>query len=308
MAKYKLPKIEELFDAGVHFGHQVRRWNPNMEKYIFAQRSGIHILDLELTHDALKEAADFLYEVASKGGQIVCVGTKRQASEIVKNEATRAGALYVSDRWLGGTITNYKIIRKNMDKYVDYMTKREQGEFEKYTKKERLLLDRAIAKLERAVGGIVTLQGKPDAVFIVDTRREKTVVREAISAGVPIVALLDTNCDPREVDYVIPGNDDAIRSIAIVMKVVADAIEAGYEQYAKNTEKEKLEKEKALEKAKKEEEKKTEKEAKETPRVSGTESTHVSKDVGKKHAKKVELNEDKETKKKDEKKPTKTKK
>ena len=233
MTKHKLPKIEELFDAGVHFGHQIKRWNPNMEKYIFAQRSGIHIIDLDTTHEGLKAAADFLFEVASKGDQIVFVGTKRQAREIIKVEAERAGALFVNERWLGGTITNFEVIGKNMTKLTDYLKKRESGEFEKYTKKERLLLDREIGKLQSSVGGIVGFNGKPGAVFVVDSKREKTVVKEANINGIPVVGLIDTNSDPKMIEYVIPGNDDAIRSIAAVVKVVADAVESGYAEYAK---------------------------------------------------------------------------
>lgn len=234
MTKYKLSKIEELFDAGVHFGHQIKRWNPNMEKYIFAQRSGIHIIDLDSSHEGLKSAADFLYEVASKGDQIIFVGTKRQAREIVEVEAKRAGSLFVTERWLGGTITNFDIISKNMTKLTDYLKKREEGEFEKYTKKERLLLDREIQKLQNSVGGIVGFNGKPGAVFVVDSKREKTAVKEANIKGVPVVGLVDTNSDPLVVDYVIPGNDDAIRSIATVVKVVAGAVESGYAEYAKH--------------------------------------------------------------------------
>lgn len=238
MAKIKIPKPEDLFSAGVHFGHQIKRWNPNMEPYIFAQRSGIHIIDLDETHKGLEKAAEFLKEVASKGGQIIFIGTKRQASQIVESEAKRSGALYVSDRWLGGTITNYRIIRRNMDKLVDYIRKREEGDFDKYTKKERLLLDRAIDKLQRSVGGIVSLQGKPAAIFVVDSRREKTAVKEANIVKIPVVGIVDTNSDPRVVDYVIPGNDDAIRSIATIVKVIADAVESGYAEYAKIAEKE----------------------------------------------------------------------
>ena len=286
MAKYKLPKIEELFEAGVHFGHQVRRWNPNMEPYIFIQRSGIHIIDLDETQKGLKEAAEAIHDIAATGGQIIFVGTKRQAKEIVETEAKRSGALYVIDRWLGGTITNYRIIRKNMDKLVDYMKKREEGEFDKYTKKERLLLDRSIDKLERSVGGIVSLQGNPAGVFVVDARREKTAIKEANIAGIPVVALVDTNSDPRSVDYPIPGNDDAIRSIAFIVKVIADAVEAGYAEYAQTAEKEAVERAKEAEEAKE----------KEAVKVSTTEASHVSEEAGKTHVEKVESGEE-ETKK-----------
>lgn len=233
--KYKVPKIKGLLDAGVHFGHQTRRWHPAMEKYIYAVKKNIHIFDLEQTERLLNEACDYLYKVSSEGGQIVFVGTKKQAREIVQIEAKRCGAFYVSERWLGGTITNFSIIKKNMDKLVDYMRKREEGEFNHYTKKERLLIDREIERLEKSVGGLVGLSDKPAAIFAVDARRERTAVREANIADVKVVALVDTNTDPQDIDYVIPGNDDAIKSIALIIKAVADSVEAGYKEYAKKT-------------------------------------------------------------------------
>jgi small subunit ribosomal protein S2 len=248
---FKTPKIEDLLDAGVHFGHQVRRWNPNMEPYIYAHKKGIHIIDLEQTEVLLKEACDFAFQTAATGGKIVFVGTKRQAKDIVELEAKRSGALYITERWLGGTITNFAVIRKNIDKLLDLKVKRDNNEFENYTKKERLLIDREIEKLERFVGGITTLKGKPAMLFVVDARREKTAIREANRAEVPVVALIDTNSDPTPIDYVIPGNDDAIRSIALVVKSIADAVESGYAEYAKIAEKERKE----LEKAKKQAEK-----------------------------------------------------
>ncbi len=234
MSKYKLPKVEQLLEAGVHFGHQVRRWNPKMEPYIYSSRNNTHIIDLEQTEKGLKEAADFLYEVAKKGGQIILVGTKKQAREIITLEAKRAGALYVAERWLGGTLTNYKVIRKNADKLLSFLRRRDSGDLASYTKKERLLIDREIEKLEKYYGGIVTLRGMPQAVFVVDIKREKTAVSESLTAGVPIVGLVDTNSDPTGIGYVIPGNDDAIKSIAFIVKVIADAIEAGYKDYADN--------------------------------------------------------------------------
>lgn len=234
MTKYKLPKVEQLLEAGVHFGHQVRRWNPKMEKYIYSSRNNTHIIDLEQTESGLKAATEFLYETAKKGGQIILVGTKKQAREILMLEAKRAGALYVSERWLGGTLTNYKVIRKNADKLVSYLKKRESGELASYTKKERLLIDREIEKLQKYYGGIVTLRGMPQAIFVVDVKREKTVISEALAAKVPLVGLVDTNSDPTGINYVIPGNDDAIKSIAFIVKTVADAIEAGYKEYSEN--------------------------------------------------------------------------
>ncbi len=236
MAKYTVPTTKELLDAGVHFGHQTRRWYPSMEQYIYAVKKNIHIIDLEQTEKLLKNACEFLYDTAAKGGKIIFVGTKRQAREIIEIEAKRCGAFYVSERWLGGTITNFDIIKKNMDKLVDLMRKREAGELDHYTKKERLLIDREIAKLQKAVGGVVGLKKVPDALFIVDAKRERTAVREAGIAKVKIVSLVDTNTDPRGIDYIIPGNDDAIKSIALILKTVADAVEEGYKEYAKKGE------------------------------------------------------------------------
>jgi len=228
MTKHKIPSEKELLEAGVHFGHQTRRWNPKMEKYIFAQRKGIHIIDLEMTKNALKEACGYLRECASNGGQIIFVGTKKQARDIIGLEAKRCGALYVTERWLGGTITNYNIIKKNLEKLTTLRRQRNEGELAKYTKRERLTFDRIIEKLEKSVGGIVTLKGKPAVVFVVDARRERTAIREANRYGVKVCALVDTNSDPEGVDMLIPGNDDAIRSVALIVKTIADAVEDGY--------------------------------------------------------------------------------
>jgi small subunit ribosomal protein S2 len=236
MSKYKLPKIEELLSAGVHFGHQVRRWHPKMEPYIYGVKNNIHILDLETTEKGLKKACEFLFDIASKGGQIIFVGTKKQARDIVQLEATRSGALFITERWLGGTITNYRVIKKNTDKLVDLIKKREANELTQYTKKERLLIDREIEKGNKYYGGIVTLKGAPAALFVVDTKREKTAIKEAAKAGVPVVALVDTNSDPREVTHVIPGNDDAIKSIALILKSVSSAVEEGYKEFASKSE------------------------------------------------------------------------
>lgn len=235
--KYKTPSIEQLLDCGVHFGHQVRRWNPRMAPYIFAQRMGIHVIDLEQTEQLLKDACDFLYEVASKGGQIIFVGTKRQATDIISLEAKRSGALFVNDRWVGGTITNFPIIKKNIDKLLTFLRRKESGDLMMYTKRERLMIDREIEDMQKKIGGIVGLRGKPAALFVVDARREKTSIREANKAGVPVVSLMDTNSDPTGVNHVIPGNDDAIRSVALIIKAISDAVEAGYAVYAESTKK-----------------------------------------------------------------------
>jgi len=223
-----------------------------MEPYIYTVKKNIHIIDLEQTEDLLKKACDFLYEVAKNGGQIIFVGTKKQAREIIENEAKRCGALYVTERWLGGTLTNFRIIKKNIDKLLGLKSKRVAGELDKYTKKERLLIDREIEKLEKYIGGIVALKGNPSAVFVVDPRREKTAVNESRSCKVPVISLIDTNSDPSKVNYVIPGNDDAIKSVALILKSVSDAILDGYKDYEKaltagkvkeQEEREKLEKE-----------------------------------------------------------------
>lgn len=231
--KYKVPKVEELFEAGVHFGHQVRSWHPSMEEYIFTSRNNIHIIDLEKTYQKLEEACEFLYNTAKSGGRIIFVGTKKQSRDVVENEAKRCGANYVNERWLGGTISNFSIIKKNVNKLVDMMKKRESGEYDKYTKKERLMLDREIAKLQRNVGGLLGLDNTPVALFVIDPRREKTAVREALQKNIPVVALVDTNSNVTNITYPIPGNDDAIKSAAIIVKSISDAIEEGYQQFAK---------------------------------------------------------------------------
>lgn len=233
--KYRTPKIEDLFGAGVHIGHQARKWHPKMEPYLYSVENRVHVFDLEQTQLLLKEASDKLFAIASKGGQIIFVGTKRQAGETIKAEALRSGALYVAERWLGGTITNFGMIRKNMNKLVTYLKQREDGTFAKYTKKERLLLDREIEKLEKYVGGIVNLKGAPSALFVVDPRKEKTAVREAQRSGIPVFALIDSNSDPTGITHIIPGNDDAIKSISVIVSAVADAVEEGYKEFAEKT-------------------------------------------------------------------------
>jgi len=251
MAKYKLPKIQEMIDAGVHFGHQTKRWHPKMEPYIYTVSKGIHIIDLEKTEEMLKKACDFLYEQASMGKTIVFVGTKKQSKDIIESEAKRSGALYVNERWVGGTITNFETIKKNIDKLLDHIKGKEEGKFSVYTKKERLLIDREIEKLQAAYGGIVSLKKAPEVLFVVDPKREKTAVREARRSGVPIISIVDTNANPAEVDYPIPGNDDAIKSVALIVRAIADAVEEGYKEFGK-TEKEKKEREEAEEMKEKE--------------------------------------------------------
>ncbi|HXK52864.1 30S ribosomal protein S2 [Candidatus Nomurabacteria bacterium] len=231
---YKLPKVEDLFSAGVHFGHQVRRWNPAMSEYIYDTRRNVHIIDLQKTHAKLEEACDYLYDLASKGEKIIFVGTKRQAKEMLEVEAKRCGALFVSERWLGGIITNFQEVKKNIDRFLMHIRKMESGEYQSYTKKERLLIERKIEKLRKAIGGLVGLHSSPAALFVIDSKREKTAIREAKASGVKVVALVDTNSNPRDVDYVIPGNDDAIKSVALILNAVSDAIEAGYKVFEKD--------------------------------------------------------------------------
>ncbi len=237
MAKYKVPTTQELIDAGVHFGHQARRWHPKMEPYIYSVNRNVHIIDLEQTEKLLKTACEFLFEKAKKGLPVVFIGTKRQSGDIIELEAKRCGAMYVRERWIGGTITNFKTIKRNLDKLIDLMKGRDNGRFEKYNKRERLEIDREIEKMLKAYGGFINMQGVPGALFIIDPKREKTAVHEAKISGIPIVALVDTNADPSDIDYVIPGNDDSIRSVAIIVKAVSDAVEEGYKEYAKIGEK-----------------------------------------------------------------------
>jgi len=230
LPEFNIPTPEEMLEAGLHFGHQIRRWHPSMEPYIYSKQNNIHVLDLFKTQEKLKQACEFLYQVAKKGEPIVFIGTKKQAQELIKEKATAAKAMYVTNRWLGGTLTNFSVIKKNIDKLKDLIKKMETGEFNHYTKKERLLIDREIARLENNVGGIVGLNKVPSAVFIVDVKREKTAYREAARLGLPIVALSDTNNDISGVTYPIPGNDDALKSISLVVSVIADAVEKGYKE------------------------------------------------------------------------------
>jgi len=247
MAKYKLPKIQDMIDAGVHFGHQAKKWHPKMEPYIYTVSKNIHIIDLEKTEEMLDKACKFLYEQASLGKVIVFVGSKKQIRDIVESEGKRSGALYVNERWVGGTITNFDTIKKNIDKLLDYIKGKEEGKFSIYTKKERLLIDREIEKLQLTYGGITSLKKSPDVLFVIDPKREKTALREAKLSDVPVVSIVDTNVNPTIVDYPIPGNDDAIKSVALILRAVADAVEEGYKEFGKS-EKEKKERAEAEEK------------------------------------------------------------
>jgi len=219
--------LKDLLDAGCHFGHQSRRWNPKMKEYIFQKRGGVHIFDLEITAKKLKEAMEFVRDLTAKGKIIVFVGSKRQAAAIVKEEAEKCGIPYVAERWLGGTITNWDEIKKRIDRLMDLEEKKKAGELKKYTKKENVLITREIEKLKRFFGGLVKLKGKPDALFIVDVRKEIAAVKEARRKEIPVVGMVDSNADPDMIDYVIPVNDDAVRSIKLIVSRLAEAVNDG---------------------------------------------------------------------------------
>jgi len=223
--------LKELLEAGVHFGHQRQRWNPRMAKFIYGQRNGIYIIDLEKTVVAFEKAGNFLKQVASEGGYILYVGTKKQAQEIIKLEAERAGVFYINNRWLGGTLTNFNTIRKSINRLVALRKERDEGFFKSFTKKEAALKEKEIAKLEKNLFGIVEMSRLPAAVFVVDTKKEDLAVKEAKKLGIPVVGIGDTNADPEMIDYPIPGNDDAIRSIRYIVGKVSDYILEGKKIY-----------------------------------------------------------------------------
>ena len=219
--------MKQLLEAGVHFGHQTRRWNPKMARYIFTERNGIYIIDLQKTVKKLDEAYMFVRDLAANGGNVLFVGTKKQAGDSVREEAARAGAYYVNARWLGGMMTNFKTIRRRIDRLAQLRKMEEDGTFDRLPKKEVSKLNLEIEKLEKFLGGIKDMKKLPAAMFIVDPRKEKIAVAEAKKLGIPIVAIVDTNCDPDEIDYVIPGNDDAIRAVKLLSATMADAIIEG---------------------------------------------------------------------------------
>jgi len=221
--------MKQLLEAGVHFGHQTRRWNPKMAPYIFTERNGIYIIDLQKTVVKLEEAYNFVREISMEGKSVLFVGTKKQAMESVKDEATRAGAYYVNARWLGGMLTNFTTIRRRIARLKQLRTMESDGTFDLLPKKEVIKLNLEIEKLEKFLGGIKDMSEMPGALFIVDPRKEKIAVAEAKKLGIPIVAIVDTNCDPDDVDYVIPGNDDAIRAVKLISGAMANAIIEGKE-------------------------------------------------------------------------------
>ena len=235
--------MKQLLEAGVHFGHQTRRWNPKMARYIFTERNGIYIIDLQKTVKKLDEAYMFVRDIVANGGNVLFVGTKKQAGDSVREEATRAGAYYVNARWLGGMLTNFKTIRRRIDRLAQLRKMEEDGTFELLPKKEVSKLNLEIEKLEKFLGGIKDMKKLPAAMFIVDPRKEKIAVAEAHKLGIPIVAIVDTNCDPDEIDYVIPGNDDAIRAVKLLSATRADAILEGRQGSTEAAEEEAAEKE-----------------------------------------------------------------
>ncbi len=218
------PEIKELLIAGVHFGHQTQRWNPKMKKYIFTSKNGIYIIDLIKTLQCLKEARQKIYETVAEGESILFVGTKKQAQEIVSQEAQRCGMFYVVERWLGGTLTNFLTIKKSIDKLLKLEKMSTDGTYEKLPKKEVLKLERRREKLERDLGGIKGMYRLPGLLYVVDAKKEKIAVAEANRLGIPVVAIVDTNTDPDPIDYPIPGNDDAIKSIQLITKMIADTV------------------------------------------------------------------------------------
>jgi small subunit ribosomal protein S2 len=232
-----VPTPEQLLEAGVHFGHLKRRWHPKMAPFIYSEREGVHVFDLYKTGDKLEEACRFLKEAAGEG-KVLFVGTKRQAQDIVRREAERVGALFLNSRWVGGLLTNFDSVKKNIEKLEELSQKMKRGEFKHYTKKERLLIEREIKKLDRDIGGVRGMKKLPVAVVLASAKGEAIAAREARGAEIPVVAISDTNADPRLVDYVIPGNDDATASIEIIIKTLADAVaSAGKSNKTSNTSK-----------------------------------------------------------------------
>jgi small subunit ribosomal protein S2 len=219
--------MRELLEAGVHFGHQTRRWNPKMKRFIFTERGGIYIIDLQQALQLLEEAAAFARNVAERGGAILFVGTKKQAQDAIEEQAKRVGMPYVNHRWLGGLLTNWRTISDRIEHLHELRRLKEEGQLDLLPPKERISMQGELEKLEMNLGGVADMRRQPQAVFVIDLRKEQLAVREARRLGLPIIALVDTNCDPDEADYVVPGNDDAIRSCSLVVRVISDAIEAG---------------------------------------------------------------------------------
>lgn len=227
MANSNVVSMKALLEAGVHFGHQTRRWNPKMAPYIYTERNGIYIVDLQKTVRKLEEAYSFVRDLSASGKSVLFVGTKKQAQEAIREEATRCGQYYVNARWLGGMMTNFKTMRTRVDRLHQLKTMQEDGTFDMLPKKEVMKHLGEIAKLEKYLGGVKEMKTLPGALFIVDTRKERNAIAEAHKLGIPVVAIADTNCDPDEIDYIIPGNDDAIRAIKLISSVMANAVLEG---------------------------------------------------------------------------------
>jgi len=223
----KIPKLEDMLKAGMHFGHRTNRWHPKMKQFIFTSKNGIYIIDLKKTQAQLEIALEFMAKLVAEGKSILFVGTKNQVSEPLKKMATEIGQPYIVGKWLGGYLTNFLVVKKSVKKYLDLIEKRETGKLEKYTKKERLEFDREIKKLEMRVGGLTSLNKMPDALFVWDIKEEETAIREAQQKNIPIIAICDTNVNPDEVAYAIPANDDSTKTIKILLEAIKDAILEG---------------------------------------------------------------------------------
>ena len=233
--------MKQLLEAGVHFGHQTRRWNPKMAPYIYTERNGIHIIDLQKTVGKVQEAYDALNRIVAEGGTVLFVGTKKQAQDAIAQEALRCGEFYVNERWLGGMLTNFKTIRSRVERLKAIRTMAEDGTFDVLPKKEVILLKKELEKLEKNLGGIVEMKELPSVIFVVDPKKEKICIQEAHTLGITLIGMCDTNCDPEELDYVIPGNDDAIRAVKLIVSKMADAVieaKQGEEAYTEAVEEE----------------------------------------------------------------------
>jgi len=219
--------MKALLETGVHFGHRVNRWNPRMKPYIFTERNGVHIIDLQQTIVAIDHAAALIRDIVARGGSVLFVGTKRQAQEVIASQAQRAGQPYITERFLGGTLTNWRTIRARLDRLAELEAMRDRGDLERFTKKEGLLIAREIERLNRRMGGIKNMRRLPEALFVVDVCREANAIKEANRLGIPVIAMVDTNCNPDGVDYVVPANDDAIRAIKLIVEAMANAAVEG---------------------------------------------------------------------------------
>lgn len=230
----KIPSTEEMLEAGVHFGHPVSKWHPKAEPYIYGVKNGVHIINLLKTEESLKKVTDVVIDVVSKGEEILFVGTKKQAKNIIKNAAIKCDMPYVNERWLGGTFTNFGTVLRSIKKLNKLELEKENGDFSKYTKKEAIILDRLIDKLNKNLGGIKNIKKLPALVFVVDLKSEKTTINEARNKHIPIIAICDTNVDPNLVEYPIPGNDDAVKSIDMIVNLIADAVNEGKKKLNNN--------------------------------------------------------------------------